>query len=56
MTEMESPSPVPSSTVAAWTVSRMASPWSTTSAMVPSSSTIPVNIQGLLWGVVWGSW
>ena len=31
-------------TVLASTVSRMASPWSVTSATVPSSSTIPANI------------
>ena len=45
LTAIESPSPASSRTVAARMVSRIASPWSSTASTVPSSSTIPVNIQ-----------
>src|SRR6478736_1398553 len=49
LTEIESPRPASSSTVVAWMLRRIASPWSSMAATVPSSSTIPVNMSGPLW-------
>src|SRR3954453_20334179 len=49
LTAMESPRPASSSTVVARMLTRIASPWSSTAATVPSSSTIPVNMSGSFW-------
>ena len=50
LTEIESPSPASLVTSGPRTVSRIASPWSSSASTVPSSSTMPVNIQSSLGG------
>src|SRR6478609_10481723 len=49
LTEIESPRPASSRTVVARMLRRIASPWSSMAATVPSSSTMPVNMSGPLW-------
>src|SRR4029078_9087639 len=44
-TEIESPSPASLVTSGPRTVSRIASPWSSSDSTLPSSSTMPVNIS-----------